>query len=116
MKCSREATAIRQREGVSSHPLAPLFSAAEGHQLHCDEDRVVVAPRLCHAEKPHAWALPVLPSQYLRWGNRFHLSSSPGRRVTLNFPAGYITKDFEPIKYAQPEPPPKPKTSKLNLC
>jgi len=33
-------------------------------------------------------ALPVLPSQYLRWGNRFHLSSSPGRRVTLNFPAG----------------------------
>ena len=88
MKCKEQAMAIRRREGTSVHPIAPLFSREDFHQLHFDEDRVIVNPRLCHYEKPHPWAIPILPSQYLLWGNRFHLSSSPGRRVMLNFPAG----------------------------
>ena len=71
LKQRNEAMVIRRREGVSVHPLAPLFSNEDYKQSHFDEDRVIV-------------------SQYLMWGNRFHLSSSTGRRVTLNFPAGEL--------------------------
>jgi tetratricopeptide (TPR) repeat protein len=88
MKRKEEAMVIRRREGTPIHPLAPLFSREDQNQLHFDEDRVIINPRLCHYEKPHPWTIPVLPSQYLLWGNRFHLSSSPGRRVMLNFPSG----------------------------
>ena len=125
MKCKRDAMEIRLREGVPVHSLAPLFSEEFlTHQLHFDEERVVMNPRLCHVEKPHPWSLPVLPSQYLLWGNRFHLSSSPGRRVMLNFPAGFIKEDFEQIKKKEPEPiekkepeplPPPPPRKSLNL-
>lgn len=116
LKLRSEAMDIRRREGVPLHALAPLFSREDENQLHFDEDRVLKTPRLCHFENPHPWTLPTLPSQYLIWGNRFHLSSSPGRRVMLNFPAGYIKKDFEPIKKAEPEPPPPPPPKKsLNL-
>ena len=115
LKCKSEAMDIRRREGVPLHPLAPLFSREDENQLHFDEDRVIKTPRLCHHENPHPWTLPTLPSQYLMWGNRFHLSSSPGRRVMLNFPAGYIKKDFEPIKKAEPQPPPPPPKKTLNL-
>ena len=114
MKCKREAMEIRRREGVAIHSLAPLFSIEDEHQQHFDEDRIIIKPRLCHYEKPHPWTLPVLPSQYLIWGNRFHLSSSPGRRIMLNFPAGYIKKDFEPIKRQEAEEAPPPKKT-LNL-
>ena len=120
MKCKGRAMEIRRAEGVALHPLAPLFSSEDEHQLHFDEDRVILAPRLRHNEQPHPWTLPLLPSQYLLWGNRFHLSSSPGRRVMLNFPAGYIKKDFEAIKKletaaAEPPPPPSQPRKSFNL-
>ena len=46
--------------------------------------------------------------------NRHNVQPNPNTSTPNK--TGYITKDFEPIKYAQPESPPKPKTSKLNLC
>jgi hypothetical protein len=55
MKCNREATEIRCREGAALHPLAPLFSREDQNQLHFDQDRVIKTPRLCHNENPHPW-------------------------------------------------------------
>lgn len=56
MKHRNEAMEIRRREGVSVDPLAPLFSNEDFKQLHFDEDRVIINPRLCHNERPHPWS------------------------------------------------------------
>jgi len=55
LKHRNEAMVIRRREGVSVHPLAPLFSNEDYNQLHFDEDHFINNPRLRHNERPHPW-------------------------------------------------------------
>ena len=66
LKQRNEAMVIRRREGVSVHPLAPLFSNEDYKQSHFDEDRVIKNPRLCHNERRASpWSVEAAPRQVL---------------------------------------------------